>query len=171
MSYPFPHLPLKAASVQFKYTWKPSASLKFWFLGCSCNHFNFNHSLWVSEGSRWPKCSAVFLKPIQRQGRLQESPLDDIKLTLCLEPAVLLCCFRAGEEHSPHNGDSGLFLCTICRPCLIFSILGNEITNSKTLNQNRRHYGSSIKLHRPYTRGRERKIKTITEQRTYFMYT
>lgn len=32
-----------------------------------------------------------------------------------------------GDEDSAHGGDAGLFLHTICRPCLIFSIPGNEI--------------------------------------------
>lgn len=71
----------------------------------------------------------------------------------------LLGRWGAGDECSPHGGDAGLFLHAICRPCLIFSIPGNEITNSKTLNQNRRHYGSSIKLRCPYARGRGRKLK------------
>ena len=71
----------------------------------------------------------------------------------------LLGRWGAGDECSAHCGDAGLFLHAICRPCLIFSIPGNEITNSKTLNQNRRHYGSSIKPHRPYARGRGRKLK------------
>lgn len=75
------------------------------------------------------------------------------------------------EEHSVGSGDAGLFLHTAGRPCLIFSILGNEITNSKTLNQNLRHYGSSIKLHSSYTREREEKIKTIAKLRTYCSHT
>ena len=82
----------------------------------------------------------------------------------------LLGRWGAGDECLAHCGDAGLFLHAICRPCLIFSIPGNEITNSKTLNQNRRHYGSSIKLHCPYARGRGEKIKTITELRTCYIY-
>lgn len=89
--------------------------------------------------------------------------------TLILDGCAVILLQR-WDEHSVHGGDLGLFLHTICRPCLIFSILSNEITNSKTLNQNRRHYGSSIKLHSSYTRGRREKIKTITELQTYFIY-
>lgn len=77
--------------------------------------------------------------------------------------AVQSAYCSSGDEHSVYGGDLGLLLHTICRPCLIFSIPGNEITNSKTLNQNRRHYGSSIKLHSSYTRGSGEKIKTITK--------
>ena len=105
-----------------------------------------------------PRGESVSSRRLASAGLAEGASIQGTNLSI-YSMAALLAYWGAGDECSPHGGDAGLFLHAICRPCLIFSIPGNEITNSKTLNQNRRHYGSSIKLHRPYARGRRRKLK------------